>query len=156
MVQDTNNTFELIERLNDFSTLEGVVGLFGEKGDSKVEGADLTIAQLAAVHEFGADGHIPTRPWVSVGFERAMPDMEEVIAKGVDQVIAGSTSAGEVLDRATLIAETEIKEYGVSGVPPPNAPSTIARKGSSVTLVDTGRMVGSVTHGYRPRTNSDG
>lgn len=38
-----------------------------------------------------------------------------------------------------------VKKYH-SNVPPPNAPSTIAQKGSSKTLIDTGEMIGHVTH----------
>jgi len=33
-----------------------------------------------------------------------------------------------------------------SGVPPPNAPSTIKKKGSSTTLIDSGDALGSIDH----------
>ncbi|OPY54712.1 MAG: hypothetical protein A4E48_00291 [Methanosaeta sp. PtaU1.Bin060] len=42
--------------------------------------------------------------------------------------------------------ENAIKQKIQSNVPPPNAPSTIARKGHSNTLIDTGEMLESVTH----------
>jgi hypothetical protein len=49
-------------------------------------------------------------------------------------------------ERALTKIETAIVTKALSNVPPPNAPSTIRQKGSSKTLVDTGEMVGHVTH----------
>ena len=49
-------------------------------------------------------------------------------------------------ERALIKIENAIVKKMLSGVPPPNAPSTIAKKGSSKTLIDTGEMLGHVTH----------
>ncbi len=51
-----------------------------------------------------------------------------------------------ILERGAIDLEGKIKEKILSSVPPENAPSTIARKGSSITLIDTGEMLNSVTH----------
>ena len=45
-----------------------------------------------------------------------------------------------------MFLENKIREKILSGVPPPNAESTIKRKGSSHTLVDDGTLLSSVTH----------
>jgi len=42
--------------------------------------------------------------------------------------------------------ENKIREKILSNVPPENAPSTIAAKGSSHTLIDTGELLSSITH----------
>ena len=49
-------------------------------------------------------------------------------------------------ETALIKIENAIIKRILSNVPPPNAPSTAQRKGSSKTLVDTGEMVGHVTH----------
>ena len=49
-------------------------------------------------------------------------------------------------ERALIKIENAIVKKILSNVPPPNAPSTIRQKGSSKTLIDTGEMMGHVTH----------
>jgi hypothetical protein len=49
-------------------------------------------------------------------------------------------------ERALIKIENAIVKKMLSNVPPPNAESTIKKKKSSKTLVDTGEMVGHVTH----------
>lgn len=153
-MRDINHMPELLERIAVFNDLEEVVGLFGSSGDAPSSAAGLSMAELGAVHEYGTDdGHIPARPWVSVGAEMAANEVEKMFAEGLDAVLDGKLTPGELLDRAGLLVETEIKDYASNPTtpPPPNAPATIARKGSSNPLIDTGRMVGSVTHANRKR-----
>ena len=45
-----------------------------------------------------------------------------------------------------MFLENKIREKILSGVPPPNAESTIKRKGSSHTLIDDGTLLANVTH----------
>jgi hypothetical protein len=49
-------------------------------------------------------------------------------------------------ERALTKIETAIVKKILSNVPPPNAESTVKKKKSSKTLVDSGEMVGHVTH----------
>lgn len=49
-------------------------------------------------------------------------------------------------ERALIKIENAIIRKYLSNVPPPNAESTIKKKKSSKTLIDTGEMVGHVTH----------
>jgi len=48
--------------------------------------------------------------------------------------------------RALIKIENAIVKKGLSNIPPPNAESTIKKKKSSKTLVDSGEMIGHVTH----------
>lgn len=49
-------------------------------------------------------------------------------------------------ERALIKIENAIVKKYLSNVPPPNAESTIEKKKSSKTLIDTGEMLGHVTH----------
>lgn len=50
------------------------------------------------------------------------------------------------MDRLGTLFEAEIVARIKSGVPPPNAPATVAKKKSTTPLIDTGDLFGSVTH----------
>ncbi|MDH7597550.1 MAG: hypothetical protein QHG98_07435 [Methanothrix sp.] len=52
----------------------------------------------------------------------------------------------QLFDQACGELEIAVVKKILSNIPPPNAPSTVRKKGSSKTLVDTGAMVGAVTH----------
>lgn len=134
---------KLLAQAYGLSRLHVRVGVLASKGGSAKEG-DFTIAELAAVHEFGtADGHIPERAPVRTTFyvraKQELADMQAklakaIITKGMDPKramgILGSWGANAIKKTIT----------GGDGLPPPNAPSTIAAKGSSRPLVDTGML----------------
>jgi hypothetical protein len=49
------------------------------------------------------------------------------------------------LQKLGAFGAAKIQDQIASNMPPPNAPSTIAQKGSSGTLIDTGRLRQSIT-----------
>ena len=101
------------------------------------------VAQVAVSNEFGVDG-IPERPFM----RRAIPEIRSKVNRLAKERI---DSKRMVIDRnlAGLIGEIGKGEVQVSITTlrdPPNAPSTIARKGSSNPLIDIGKMRRSVTY----------
>lgn len=52
----------------------------------------------------------------------------------------------EIAEKIGMFLENKIREKILSNVPPPNAESTIKRKGSSHTLIDDGILLASITH----------
>ena len=68
---------------------------------------------------------------------RFSDNLEDDLENKLDTV--GSFLAGKMVEKI------------MSRVPPPNAPSTIARKKSSLPLVDTGEMMGAIDHKQRER-----
>ena len=52
----------------------------------------------------------------------------------------------DIAENVGMNLENKIREKILSNVPPENAPSTIARKGSSHTLIDDGILLASITH----------
>ena len=69
-------------------------------------------------------------------------------ARGARAIYDGKAGVKQVLDMLGMQAASDMRNLirSGSGVPPPNAPATIARKGSSHTLVDTGQMINSVSN----------
>jgi len=116
------------------------------EGAPQPEGGEINMATLGAIHEFGtADGHIPARPWLVPGMQAATGAILEEIS---DSVADGRT-VDQIMERVGVVAVGEVQQYITDLRTPPNAPSTIAKKGSDNPLIDTGAMRQSVTYQVR-------
>ena len=115
-----------------------LVGIHESAG--QVEDGQMTMATLGAIQHFGNDD-IPARRWLDTGAETGTKEYLDVIREGVEE---GLTSA-QIMKRVGAAAEGAIRQYITDLDTPPNAPSTIRRKGSSNPLIDTGAMRQSVT-----------
>lgn len=106
-------------------------------------------AELAGLHEFGSrDGKIPERSFMRRTVDGKREQIKQLFRRGLKAVAEGGTDADEVLESVGQFAAAEMKKTVTTGpgVSPPNRPSTIARKGSSRPLVDSGRMINSISH----------
>lgn len=117
-----------------------------QAGDDAHDG-DFSTVELGSVHEFGSrDGRIPERSWLRSAFDLHRVDYQRLIDRIVTSIYAGRTTVRRGLSILGQKAETDAKKQIVDLKTPPNAPSTIARKGSSNPLIDTGRMLATVRH----------
>ncbi len=114
------------------------VGIHEDAGN--VEDGSMTQAQNGALQNFGND-KIPPRPWLIPGVQSATQDITDTIASGIEK---GQT-LDETLDQIGAFAAGATQQYITDLKTPPNAPSTIAQKGSDNPLIDTGSMRASVT-----------
>lgn len=114
------------------------VGIHQDAGN--VPDGSMTQAQNGALQNFGND-RIPPRPWLIPGVESATQDIIDTIA---DSIAAGVTP-DQTLEQIGAIAAGATQQYITDLKEPPNAPSTIEKKGSSNPLIDTGSMRASVT-----------
>lgn len=124
------------------------VGIVGAKATAEHAGPEhLTNAEIALVQEFGSnDGKIPDRSFIRSTFD-ALRDVYLDHLRGY---------AGMIYDRAMTLPRAmgllgqemskDVREKIRSGIPPPNAPSTIKRKGSSHTLIDSAQLLGAVNY----------
>ena len=120
------------------------------KGGSKDE--PLTILEVAIINEFGSeDGkHPPARSFIRAWFDGARGDIQERLNKEMLGVVAGKRTKEQALDRVGLWAVGEIQKRIAAGIDPANADSTIARKGSSTPLIDTGQLRSSISYKVEP------
>jgi len=99
------------------------------------------MAALARVHEFGApDRNIPERSFIRSAMNEHGKEFERLIKKIARSMVSGKINKKQGLGILAQKAIDWIKAKIDSIVPPPNAPSTVRRKGSDVTLVDTGQL----------------
>jgi hypothetical protein len=118
-----------------------LVGIHEDAG--RVEGEQMTEAELGALQHFGTDGppKIPARPWLDVGVKSGTRDYIEYVA---EQIGKGS-DMDTVIEGVGILAAGATQQYITDLKTPPNAPYTIAKKRSDNPLIDTGRMRASVT-----------
>lgn len=113
------------------------------EGAPQPESGELNMATLGALLHFGSeDGHIPARPWLDTGVESGTRDILDTIRSAA----AKGLPLDMVLEQVGVVAAGAVQEYITDLRTPPNAPSTIAKKGSDNPLVDSGAMRQSVTY----------
>lgn len=102
------------------------------------DGAGYMVLGVTQPHDI----NIPARPWLEPGVASATPEVLVTIQGGMDE---GKTM-DQILETVGVVAEGAVKVYMTELKTPPNAASTIRKKGSSNPLIDTGAMRQSVTH----------
>jgi hypothetical protein len=106
---------------------------------------DARNAMVAAVAEYGT-ASIPARGFLTRPLALHRPEHIAALGRIADRVMRGE-DPDVLLGRLGLKAVADIREWVTAGrATPPNSPKTIARKGSSTPLIDTGELVGSLQH----------
>lgn len=144
----------LMTRLESAAGEAGVfVGFLRSSGQYKPKGMrakgepSLTVAQVAAINEFGSsDGRVPERSFIRSAIDANASQITRLAKKLTGKVVDGTMSKNAALGILGQKVVDDIRARIQKGVPPPNAPSTIAAKKSSHTLIDTGQMVGAVEY----------
>ncbi len=112
----------------------------------------LTNAMLAALMEFGSeDGSTPARPFISNAFENNRTRYVKDLGVLIGGIYERKVSVEQALGIMGTRMQNDIKRYVTTGagVPPPNAPYTIARKnGKTRPLVNTSTMINALLWAY--------
>jgi hypothetical protein len=110
-----------------------LVGVQGSKAEAS-HGDGVTTAQVASYNEFGT-GHIPARSFIRATIDIHEHALQTLATKLGQGVLAGKLAAPQALgllgEHALGLMITRIHDH----IAPENAPSTIARKGSSTPLI---------------------
>ncbi len=121
------------------------VGILASEGDKASQTTpSLTVAEVAAFNEFGLG--VPERSFVRAYVDENGSLLREDIRKLALLVVKGKKTTEEALETLGLKVVGGMQKRISKGIPPPNAPATIRRKGSSKPLIDTGQLRSSITH----------
>jgi phage gpG-like protein len=122
-----------------------LVGVPAGEFEESPEGA-VPMAMVAAVHEFGCpEKNIPERSFLRGGIRRGAPKFQRLNAANLRAIVLGGKTVAEALGQLGAVAAGEVKREFTAGTFAPNKPATIARKGSSRPLIDTGSLRQSIT-----------
>jgi hypothetical protein len=104
-----------------------------------------SMALVAATVEFGKEDQ-PERPFLRGGIREALPQVRALAKHDLALVAEGSMAVGAVLERIGAVGAGAVKLYMAGDHFAPNAPSTIAKKGSSQPTIASAALRGSITH----------
>lgn len=130
-------------------TMQSVVVLVGYRSGIPHIGKDgktgMDTADLARMLSFG-DSKIPARPHLEPGILQYRNEVSSAIEKHYEQLV--NTGKGNP-DLVGVVAVGAVQKY-VRGpsirASAPNAPATIAEKGSDQPLIDIGDMIGALNY----------
>lgn len=122
---------------------EVTIGIHEAEGGA--QNGSATVLDIGIWNEFGTS-RIPPRSFIRAWFDENKEPIETMWKSAMRAVAKGKISKKDALDQFGLWCVGQIQARMAAGVPPPNAPSTIARKGSSTPLIDTGVLRSSITH----------
>lgn len=137
------------------------VGILASKGGAEVpptksvDGTsgevvgELSLLQIAAIHEFGSRrAGVPERSFIRRTFIAKRDELVKMCARLCREVITRGMNVEKAYALLGQWGAAEVKKTITEGegVPPPNAPRTVLAKGSSRPLVDTGRLVGAISY----------
>lgn len=108
-------------------------------GSNARPGTGETVAEIGAKHHFGID--VPARPWLDRGLEKAQPEINRIVQKH-----GATLPLEDVLHMIGTVSQQNIRQYVVDLRTPPNSQETIDRKGSDNPLIDTEKMLNSITY----------
>lgn len=119
------------------------VGVFGSAAPR--QGGGLTNPEIAMVHEFGSPvANIPERSFLRSTMDTNRAKYTKEIQRIATKIFDGKT-AYAAMNLLGMRAANDVKNTIRAHVPPPLQPETVARKGSSTPLIDTGQVINSIT-----------
>lgn len=128
----------------------GILGASAFYADPDSDG--FTLVDIAVVNEFGTDdGHIPERPAHRTTYREEEGAMQRRMG-GMLRLMLDGKRAKPIFNKLGLYYADRLKRNIMAWSLPPNAPSTVAQKGANNPLIDTGRMLNSIQHEIRNRT----
>lgn len=161
-INDNNKIPQVLANIAEMNQKKARVGYFGDD----YSGGEITTKGIARVHEFGVnilvtdkmrkylsaalDIHlksstthinIPERSFLRNGSLLAKDD---VVAKAKDlvpQALLGNVDMELFFEMLGIELRGKIQDYAIELSDPPNHPKTVAEKGSSNPLVDSGNMI---------------
>jgi len=121
------------------------VGIHDAEGGAAANSGDATVAEVAAFHEFGLG--VPRRSFLADWADENEAQIKADLKKIGEAVVTGKLPSIEVgLERYGLKSVGSIQQRISDGILPELEDATVARKGSSTPLIDTGQLRASITH----------
>ncbi len=144
----------LRRRLGVLNRKSLTIGIHSDDGGEPHEGSAVSVADVGAIHEFGAETStgivIPQRSWLRAGISENEAEIRR-INKTVARFVVNNRrrmSPDQALDIVGEKIVSLIKKRIRGGIPPGLKASTLAKKGPDKTtpLIDSSQMINSIGH----------
>lgn len=127
--------------IRELSRLAGTfitVGVHGDVGYT-LDGTPMVL--VAAANELGtSDGRVPQRSFIRSTVDERRAEIARIQTQVMGKIADGKMTAAQGAGVVAQFVEAKVKEKVTTLDEPPNAPSTVAKKGSSNPLIDTGAL----------------
>ncbi len=133
----------LVDTIFKFGKPKILVGVL-ERDGSLDHGGEMTVADIATINEYGLG--VPERSFLRAWFDDNQYRAQEALRLLFISVIEGKKTKEQALELFGLWVQGEIQKKIASGIEPANAQSTIARKGSTKTLIENGILRSSISY----------
>ena len=91
--------------------------------------------------------NIPERSFIRASYDTGQRELQEYVNTAIAKVIDGRKTAREAMEEIGLRAAQMTQNFmGGATIPPQNTKFTLSRKGAQTPLIDSGRLVGSITY----------
>lgn len=94
----------------------------------------------------GWGGPVPERPFMRNAMRDNRGKYRDALRTSAAKILTGKTGLKTVLSKLGIMAQGDVQGEITSLMSPPNSPVTVALKGSSKPLIDSGEMLGAVTY----------
>lgn len=138
------------ELFSAFEEAEDAVVRVGFLRSEAHQGSDMTVAKIAAIHEFGTDT-MPERSFMRSAIDGNKGKIQKTIDTLASKVIDGKMPQKQALGLIGEMIKGLMKQRitaqgpGVKGAWQDISQATKDRKGSSKILIDTGQMINSIS-----------
>jgi hypothetical protein len=134
----------LMKSFGDTSKVNVQVGVFPSAGKHAGD-STLTMTKLASIHEYGAPSrNIPERSFMRATFSEKASAIEAKVIKLAKKLVKDGSGKEKAMGLLGEYIKGLMQARIRKGIPPPNKPATVAKKGSSTPLIDTGQLINSI------------
>lgn len=139
-----------LQSLKEMKTKHVAVGVLESEATKRVYGNDVTVGQVAAIHEYGL-GHNPQRSFLKLPQELKQKEISAFINKQMEKVFEGMSVAKGLglIGQYNVNLIQDAFATGGFGKWDGLDPYTVQRKGSSGILIDTGILKNSNSYEVR-------
>lgn len=152
-IQDKDKGFrKLVESMGELGTI--TIGVQGDEAKQKHPESDLTVGEIAAIHELGLGG-TPRRSWLVEWMDANRDRMRNETADALRQVLQGRISRNKALAALGFAWTADVRERVSSGQVTPGLPSSNPRGAGAPPLFDTHTLHNAITYKiYVPQARS--
>lgn len=130
---------------------EVTVGVHSADGSEVEEGSELTVAEIAAIHEFGLG--VPERSWLRAFVDENREQLGDMLATTAKRIAEGKQPADVAMNRFGLAVVGMVKKRIVAGIEPGLAESTKLEKmrvtggnAKDTPLIRFGQFISAIAH----------
>lgn len=142
---------KLLKKVGEVARTPVRIGIVGDKAGQMTEDGKFTLAELAAVHEYGSrDGSIPARSFIRAPFEDSenINKLKAHQVKLSKKILLGTSGKQDVLSSLNLLGlwgQSTVQNWiRQRKVQPDILTKTKEKKGSDTPLIDEGILVNAI------------